>query len=199
MIALPFITPVPSTTNSPFSPQFFKVMMFGAALMYMLPAAWGIATSIGLFRLKEWARISMIVFSVLLILMTAFGGLMALVMPMPPTPNQADVPNVATAVRIVMAVFAGTLMSVGIWWLVFFTRPNVKEQFVPAQPLVMGATVETTQATPDFSVHAGVPRKVIARIELRHELTDANLQKLYDEVRNYRRLSKHKPTNSVFA
>src|SRR5215467_3419442 len=35
-------------------------------------AIWGIATSIGLFLLKRWARLSILVFSVLLTIMSVF-------------------------------------------------------------------------------------------------------------------------------
>jgi len=157
MIALSIIGPPTSAANSPFSPQFFKIMMFGAAFVYILPAAWGIVTSIGLFRLKEWARISIIVFSVLLTLMTGFGGLMFLVMPMPPAPHEAAAANVAAIMRILAAVLAGTLMSIGVWWLVFFTRRDAKEQFVPSQPLATGAPVGLSGAMPDFSAQASVP------------------------------------------
>jgi hypothetical protein len=124
-------------------------MMFIAALVYILPAIWGIITSVGLFRLREWARISIIVFSVLLFLMSAFGGLMFLVVPIPPSSNQAANANVAAGVRIFMTVFAGTMMSVGIWWLVFFTRPRVRQQFVPLRPGVVGGPgVETLPEDP---------------------------------------------------
>ena len=157
MIALPFFSAAPSSKDSPFTPQFFKVMMFGAALMYILPAAWGIATSIGLFKLKEWARISIIVFSVLLTLMSVFGGLMFLVLPMPPTPNQPTDLHIATAVRVFMATFTGALVGIGVWWLVFFTRPKVKEQFVPPQPLAGGAPVGVTGSMPGFSAQVNAP------------------------------------------
>jgi hypothetical protein len=157
MIVLPFIFGAPTSTNSPFSPQFFKIMMVGAAFAYILPAAWGIATSIGLFRLKGWARISIIVFSVLLILMCGFGGLMFLVIPIPPTPNQPTDVHIATVVRIFMTTFAGAMVSIGVWWLVFFTRPKVKEQFVPPQPLVTGAAVEGIGSTPNFGAQPSAP------------------------------------------
>ena len=113
----------------PFDPRFFAAMMLVAALTYILPALWGIVTSIGLFRLKEWARISTIVFSVLLILMSSFGLVMAAVIPLPVDPNRRLPPYFATGMRIFMGMFALTLLSVGVWWIVFFSRRKVKEQF----------------------------------------------------------------------
>jgi hypothetical protein len=49
------------------------------------------------------------------------------------------------------------------------------------------------------SVHTGVANRGISRIELAHELTTVNLQRLYNEVRDYWQTAGHKPTNSVFA
>jgi hypothetical protein len=49
------------------------------------------------------------------------------------------------------------------------------------------------------SVHQGMSTKSITRIELSHELTIANLIRLYNEVRDYWRSVQHKPFGSVFA
>jgi len=48
------------------------------------------------------------------------------------------------------------------------------------------------------SVHSGIAIKGITRIQLSHELTPTNLQRLYDEVRNYWRSTTRKPSTSVF-
>lgn len=129
MLAIPWITPIPQTPNAPFPPGFFKVMMALMSLFYLGLAVWGIVTSIGLFRLKEWARISMIVFSVLLIAISAFGGLMIMIIPFPTTPNQAADHTATVWVRAFMAAFWLFHLSIGVWWLVFFNRAKVKLQF----------------------------------------------------------------------
>lgn len=49
------------------------------------------------------------------------------------------------------------------------------------------------------SVHTGIAVRGITRIEISHELTAANLRRLYDEVRTYWRSTGHKPHQSVFA
>jgi hypothetical protein len=49
------------------------------------------------------------------------------------------------------------------------------------------------------SVHTGIARRGISRIQLSHELTSANLRRLHDEVRNFWRSTAHKPSTSVFA
>jgi uncharacterized membrane protein YvlD (DUF360 family) len=100
-------------------------------------AAWGIATGVNLLHLREWARISMIVFSGLLLVMAVPGLLMMLVMPLP-TPPVPAVPNgeaipqlehLMTAVRIFMAVLYALLALLGGWWVYFFNSRPVKEHF----------------------------------------------------------------------
>jgi hypothetical protein len=91
------------------------------------PAIWGLATSIGLFRLKRWARLSILVFSVLLALMSIFSAPILLLIPLPQTPG-AD-PQAATYFRFGMAGFYALLAAIGIWWFILFTRRSVREQF----------------------------------------------------------------------
>jgi len=149
MAVIPFVASRAQPNESPFTPRTFKVLMIGVSAFYVLPAIWGILTSIGLFRLKDWARISIIVFSVLLILMSGFAILMVVVMPIPPAPNQAVDPAIAAGVRAFMAAFAAGLIAIGTWWLVYFTRVRVKQQFMPLQPELAGG--------PPFATPYSVP------------------------------------------
>jgi hypothetical protein len=116
-------------TQFPGSAAAFKAIMAAASLVYLLPAIWGVATAIGLWKLKNWARISMIVFSAFLGFMGAVTGLVMLVMPFPSVPAAGPDPAVMATVRIVMGGFWLALMGIGIWWLAFFTRAKVAEQF----------------------------------------------------------------------
>ena len=111
-------------------------------------AAWGIVTGINLLHAREWSRISMIVFSGLLLVMAVPGLLMMLVMPLP-TPPVPAVPNgeaipplehLMTAVRIGMAVFYALLALLGGWWIYFFNTRPIKEHF-------RGAGLGTTAST----------------------------------------------------
>src|SRR5215472_18074603 len=58
----------PPPNNFPGSPMFFRTFILMVPLIYILPAIWGIVTGVGLLQLKNWGRISIIVFSVLLLL-----------------------------------------------------------------------------------------------------------------------------------
>ncbi len=128
MVAIAVFSPR-TDTNIP--PGVFLILMVVCSIFYAMLAAWGISTSIGLFRLKNWARISIIIFSVLLTLMSTISGLMALTIPLPPTAGTPVDPNAMLIFRMVMGIFWAVQMGIGIWWLVFFTRAKVKAQFVP--------------------------------------------------------------------
>jgi hypothetical protein len=99
--------------------------------------AWGISTGTSLLQVREWARISMIVFSGLLLVMAVPGLLMMLVMPLPTPPVPVAPPGVAVpemahlmaAVRIGMAILYAVLALLGGWWLYFFNSRPIKEKF----------------------------------------------------------------------
>lgn len=129
LAAMAFVPP-PAAKEYSASPVALKVIFVCAALAYILPAVWGIITSIGLFRLVNWARMSIIVFSVLLVLVSGFSVLAALLMPTL-SPSSGASPGSLRAVQAVMGVFWLALLGMGVWWLVFFTRPRVRQEFLP--------------------------------------------------------------------
>jgi hypothetical protein len=122
-------------------------------------AGWGIATGINLLQLREWSRISMIVFSSLLLVMSVPGLLMMLVMPLAIPPASAYPPGDAmpspehlmTAVRVVMAVFYALLAVLGGWWLYFFNTRPIRELFRGA------ATTSSSNWTPGVLAPTEIP------------------------------------------
>jgi hypothetical protein len=132
-IAMMFV-PIPSSGQLPASPTFMRVVFLLLSLLYLLPAGWGIATSVGLFRLKNWARVSMIIFAVLLSAMGLFTGLGSLLITIPQGVATPATPVITFGAKVGMALFWFALLGIGIWWLVLFTRAAVKTQFRPAQP-----------------------------------------------------------------
>jgi hypothetical protein len=111
--------------------MFFTVMRVVVPFFYAIPAVWGIITAVGLLQLKNWARISTIVISVLLIVFGAFGVLTAMVFFLKPPPGDGVDPKIFFIIGAVSAIFALAQMGVGIWWMVFFNRAGVKAQFLP--------------------------------------------------------------------
>lgn len=131
MIASP--TPPPNDPQLP--PMFFKVFRVVIPLFYVVPAVWGIVTAVGLLQLRNWARISTIVFSVLLIVFGGFGLLTAMAFFLKPPPGNGLDPKMFPIVGAITAMIALAQIGIGIWWMVFFNRAKVKMQFLPQPPL----------------------------------------------------------------
>lgn len=134
------------------------MMLFGVALEVGL-ALWGIASGIGLLRLREWARISVLVFSGLLLLICLPGVIFVFTMPFPLAPNVDDPElyrQMLLEMRVNLAVLYGLLISVAAFWLYFFNTRSVRDQFRG-----LGTSTNITCA-PGIGA-AEVPRQVRAR------------------------------------
>jgi hypothetical protein len=123
-------TPTAPPKDFPLPAVYLKAFMMLMPLVYVLPAIWGICTGIGLLRLKNWARISIIVFGGLLAFFGVFGAFGALIISLVKLPNTPEVdPAAMTVVRVFMVFFALVELGLGAWWLYFFNRSTVKSQF----------------------------------------------------------------------
>jgi hypothetical protein len=131
LMAFAMIVATPPANDPRLPPMFFTVMRVVVPLFYAIPAVWGILTAVGLLQLKNWARISTIVISVLLIVFGAFGVLTSMVFFLkPPLGNGVD-PKMFSIIGAATALCALAQIGVGIWWMVFFNRAAVKAQFLP--------------------------------------------------------------------
>ncbi len=142
-------TPVEPPKDFPLPAVYLKAFMMLMPLVYVLPAIWGICTGIGLLRLKNWARISIIVFGGLLAVFGLFGAFGALIMSLVTLPSTPDVnPTAMTVVRIFMVLFALAQLGLGVWWLYFFNRATVKAQFQRPPVLFAGAVASPVPTAP---------------------------------------------------
>ena len=89
--------------------------------------AWGIATAIGLLKLRPWARISTIVYSVLLVMFTIIPAIMMAMIPFPTQPGTD--PTFIPIFKASLIAFYLIIAAIGVWWLVYFTRKGVIAQF----------------------------------------------------------------------
>ena len=112
-----------------------------AALVFMAFAvclsAFGIATGIGLILLRNWARISVLIWGGFSVFFGLFGVAIAFLMPLPPTPEVPNLPaGTMQGIRFFMLCIYGLPVIVGVWWLILFNRKSVKAQFAgTADPL----------------------------------------------------------------
>jgi hypothetical protein len=127
--AMIMATPPPNDPRPP--PMYFTVMRVVLPFFYAVPAVWGIVTAVGLLQLKNWARISTFVISILLIVFGVFGILTSAVFFLKPPPIDGVDPKMFTVVGTALAIFSLAQLGLGIWWMVFFNRAGVKAQFRP--------------------------------------------------------------------
>ncbi len=107
--------------QSPNSAQF----VVGSAALFAAFAGFGIWTSVGLFRLRSWARVSILVFAGFLAAMSIFSLLISIVAPIP-----SNYP--ADALRIfhrVITVMFGIPLAIAVWWLIQFNTQSTKAAF----------------------------------------------------------------------
>jgi hypothetical protein len=112
----------------------FATLMF---LQFGL-GAWGIASGIGLLRLRPWTRISMLVFSGILLFFALPTVLLTPILPIPEPPNSTG--HVALAIKVGIGAFFGALVMIGSGWLYYFNQRTVKEQFHGGRTLSMVLT-----------------------------------------------------------
>jgi hypothetical protein len=108
----------------------FKTFFLIAGAMYGGIGALAIATAIGLFSGRNWARILTLIAGGILLVVGAIAALGVMVVPIPPLPNVTT--EQLHLFRIAMAMFWGLVALTGVWWLVLFTRPRIVALFKTA-------------------------------------------------------------------
>jgi len=122
---------------SPELPPLVKNMTLAVMAFMACLSVFGIAVGIGLILLRNWARISVLIWGGLCVFFGIFGVAIAFVIPLAPPLNA---PNITAdsmqAVRFIILGIYGLPLVVGIWWLILFNRKTVKAQFAAtASPL----------------------------------------------------------------
>lgn len=101
--------------------------------MYVIMLAlsvFGILTGIGLIRLRNWARISILIWGGLCVFFGGIGVLFAFFLPKFMPPNTPELPQASERlVRFMLLFVYGLPLIVGIWWLILFNRASVKAEF----------------------------------------------------------------------
>jgi hypothetical protein len=112
---------------TPEMPAFLKTIMLVMMALFLGVAIFGVVTGVGLIRLRNWARISALIWAGV----SAFGSastiLIVFLMPLPAPPNVA--PGALAAIRWIILLVYGLPLLIGIWWLILFNRRPIKSQF----------------------------------------------------------------------
>jgi len=129
LMAGPYLAPQPAQPPLPVN---LSRVAFTMGLVCVALAALGIATAIGLLRMRAWARVSMLVFAVIMGVTSLVAGVATAVMPLPPTPNAPA--GVASTIRWVIAGVYAVPLLIAVWWLVLFNKPSTRDAFARVAP-----------------------------------------------------------------
>jgi uncharacterized membrane protein (DUF2068 family) len=121
-------------------PAWIPVYMYCLSVFVICLGVWGIVTTIGLFRLRRWARYSILVIGgglaligTVSMLVTALLVFVPLPLPASADPSQAQtVQGMIKVIFVVVALFYALVGALGIWWLVYFNRKQVRDIFAGA-------------------------------------------------------------------
>ena len=133
----------PMRNSGAFPPALVRALGLVMAALFAGAGIWSICAGWGVFRRRNWARISMVIFGALL---AFFGGTGALAMLFVPLPMDAAVDqHVASVARMSIVGLYLVLAAVGGWWLIVFGRDSAKPYFAEggavaesARPLSVG-------------------------------------------------------------
>jgi hypothetical protein len=99
--------------------------VIGGAVIFAVLAGVGIWTSVGLFRLRRWARTSILIFATFLAACSVFALLVTMVVPIPPDFGSGT----AHTFRQTAAVTFGIPLAIAVWWLIQFNMSSTKAAF----------------------------------------------------------------------
>jgi hypothetical protein len=126
-----FLTfPLPTSQAGPALPSFVRKVAAGTMAFFAVVAVLGLFTGIGVLRLKNWARISALVWSGITAVICGLSLVFVVFMPFPTPPNTATPANVATLIRAITGLFYGVPVVIAIWWLILFNRKAIAAQFL---------------------------------------------------------------------
>jgi hypothetical protein len=116
----------PPTQQLPpgFTPDTMRYFGYGLCALFLALGSLGAATGIGLLQLWRWARYSIITFGAVLALVGLMSALVMLLITLP-GPDA----SLLLGMRIGFALFYGLWVALGIFFIVFFTRKKIVDQF----------------------------------------------------------------------
>ena len=134
-----------STTRTAQMLPTLRLLVTVVMLAFLAVAILGIVSGVGLIRVRNWARISVLVWSGIavpfcLVAMAAMASV-----PLPSEQN-SPIPNVV--LRAIVVTFYGVPLAIAVWWLVLFTRPRIVAQFHAGAPTAAGAPGDPFTALP---------------------------------------------------
>lgn len=136
----PLIGSRPGVHAPPPIPGWMPLFMYGLAVLFLAVAGWGIATTAGILRLRQWARYSILVYGGGMALVGFFSLLIMIVLMVvgatrsipANTPQPENLKPILEAVFGSIALFYAVVTGIGIWWLFYFSLKKVRQAFAGA-------------------------------------------------------------------
>jgi hypothetical protein len=132
MLSLFALPHLPASPSAPAMPEALRGMVI-AVYGFLLAICIGeLIVAINVLRRRNWARIALLVWAGLMVIMSAFGIVAIWLVSNIATQTSPQFPNPGALfvfLRVFLALFYGIPMGVGIWWLILFTRPRVVAAF----------------------------------------------------------------------
>jgi len=115
-------------------PPAVRTAMLVAYVIMMAVSVFGVFTGIGLIRLRNWARISVLIWGGLCVFFGGIGMPFAFLLPKftPPTAPELP-PGAERMIQLTLLFVYGLPLVVGVWWLILFNRASVKAEFAGAR------------------------------------------------------------------
>lgn len=165
---------VPGASAATPMPPWMSTFMYVISVFCLTLAVWGIVTTVGLFRLRNWARYSVLVIGGGIALIGLVSMLTTLLLvfipiPLPSSVDTSQLPNAQVFVRIMFAVtalFYGIVGGIGVYWLVYFNLKRVRVifagvavEFAGAAGQLPGGPVQLAGTPAEFAVALPQPLK----------------------------------------
>ncbi|HYW43445.1 MAG TPA: hypothetical protein VE959_11360 [Bryobacteraceae bacterium] len=117
--------------GSPADTGLMKGVLIALTVFFIGLTVWGVATGAGIFRRRGWARVSIVIFAVLLVGMGGSAMLGIFFVRLPPSPDVSE--QIMRNIRLAMAAFYGGLLLIGVWWLLLFNSARAKQYFTSVE------------------------------------------------------------------
>jgi uncharacterized membrane protein (DUF2068 family) len=122
----PAIKTRPDTPPIPPFAQSAATIMF--VVMFFI-AVVGIFTGIGLFQLKNWARMAALIWAGITTFFSAIAIVAILLIPFGALPNAQGTNANMAGVKATLVIFYGLPILIGVWWLILFNQKGTKALF----------------------------------------------------------------------
>ncbi len=112
-------------------PEMFRPFIYAIYFFFLLAAIFCLVVSINLLRLRNWARIAILVISGCGLFFGITGiGVILMTVIVAPTPTP---PGGRVLLALMLSFVYGIPTALALWWLILFTRPSISSQFQAAE------------------------------------------------------------------